>query len=201
MKVKFALDSWALYFPSWSQSRNSVLAWVDIPDHHQLWHTCGPCCTVSSFLLLSKRGDYWCLSTFCHSQWLLALCLCLGNSHLVQIAFVVLKESSLSFAIWFHVCGSDGRLSSSFLHQQLSKHVLFSVSWGVCIFTGSGGRVFFFSLWKKGWTFLFGQKLLSFFMVKLRPLWLQDLLFRLMNTELWVFHSVSYWFSTNWTLI
>lgn len=144
-KLKLLWSSWALYFPSWSQFRSSILVWVDVTDHQQLWHTCGPWCTMSSFLL-SKRGDYWWLSTFCYSKWHLVLFFGLRQMPSSSDSFCCFKGMVLSFAIWFHVCGSDGLLSSPSLHQQLPKHVLSSVSWGVCVFTGSGGRVFFFSL-------------------------------------------------------
>lgn len=92
---------------------------------------------IGVFPVFAIHSDFW--------RFFLGL----DKGCLVLIAFVVLKEWSLSFAIWFHVCGSDGLLSSSSLHQQLSKHVLFSVFWGVCVYTDSGWRVFFFSLRKK----------------------------------------------------
>lgn len=98
--------------------------------------------------------------------------LVLGKGHLVLIAFVVLKKWSLSFAIWFHVYGSDGLLSSSSLHPQLSKPP------EECIFLQAPVGGCFSFLFEKRLSFPVWPEIVELFMVKLRPLWLQNLLFQ-----------------------
>lgn len=141
MRVKFALEFLALVFPSWSQNGSSVLAWVDV--------TASAAVAAWSLLysvIFPPSFPQRCLSTFCHSQWLLALLFGLRQRPCSSDSFCCFRGMIL---ILYHLIPCLVLMAFS-PSAVISKPVLFSVSWGVCIFSGSGGRVFFFSLWKKG---------------------------------------------------
>lgn len=166
MQVKPALEFLGLALSSLSQSRNTVLAlgWI-CSDHRAalscMWSLlCGGHISFPFF----QRGGYWYLSTFCHSQWLLAvhlgLYLGLDVGHLFLMA--CLKEVVLIYS---------STVGSLLMVQTPSLQLLsLSLVTKTCSFLSLLRSAYFYSLWwsvlfiffLRGWSFLFSQKLLDF---------------------------------------